>query len=107
MVWKDGAIYALKDSIRHWEAMQDDPECCDEEPNAIDCACCRAFHVGAPDGCTQCPIRLRTGYHNCTGSPYEAASDEITECDPGPATDDMIQFLKDTLKQVEEGKVKP
>ena len=63
-------LRALKASIAHWKRMRDDPECGDT-PSGLECPLCNLF-----DGplCGRCPVKRRTGFTGCHGTPWMYAN---------------------------------
>lgn len=68
---------ALLSSIAHWERMRDDRDGClesKETPHAGSCALCSQFCNHPAAKCDGCPVRERTGFSFCIGSPWQNAS---------------------------------
>jgi hypothetical protein len=66
---------ALLDSIKHWQEnfAAQTPDQAELGPGA--CALCDAFRNDTVDteNCTNCPVKEKTGYDLCDGSPYHEA----------------------------------
>lgn len=65
---------ALLSSIAHWKRLASGKTRGGEEVGARDCALCLQFML-ADDlyTCAECPVRQRTGYSGCKGTPYRDA----------------------------------
>lgn len=107
MTWKEKAVVALKKSIAHWERMA--AGIGKDTPTAYECACCVAFDDADCDGC---PISERTGEPDCNGTPFYEAQDAFwsraynlsySQAD----LDAEVEYLKETLRMVEEGIIFP
>lgn len=111
--WQVKAPPALRDSISHWERMRDNIDC-GESPYTGGCACCKHWYQ---TNCHRCPVRLRTGVPGCGGvsNPYAEAQRawENASYHDRPvsawkaASQAEIDFLRETLRMVEAGEVKP
>lgn len=91
---------ALKQSIKHWERMRDDPEG-KEEPFIDDCPCCQEFHTMCCEGC---PISEAVDDWGCDGTPYtfaRGAFEEFGKDSPEfkEAAQAEIDFLNEVLNQ--------
>lgn len=74
-------LEALKGSIRKWEAIA---EGTGKDQGPYNCPLCLKFNSGVDgnekisDSCLGCPVREKTGFRFCAGSPY-ASYEEAEE----------------------------
>lgn len=77
---KKQVIEAIKKSIEHWVNMSIDPDN-KESPFCDDCPLCKLFlsaECQDDDNCEGCPVREKTGYPLCRGTPWEKAESAVT-----------------------------
>lgn len=68
-------LKALQGSIAKWERVVAEGK---DGTNWMDCPLCGLFWR---ENCSGCPVRDRTGYRMCQGSPFEAYSDARESAD--------------------------
>lgn len=63
---------ALEKSIQHWERLASGKRQLNEEPGVVGCALCALFWKSGDYSirCDGCPVRERTGFDCCRGTPY-------------------------------------
>lgn len=72
---KPKTLKALKKSIEHWTRLVNGKRAPNEVTGPEHCALCSLFLDKDKDGnfCTGCPVKAKTGYDTCFGTPYAAA----------------------------------
>lgn len=110
--WREKAIAALQESIAHWERIADGDA--GDSPVSSECACCEEFlYSHAPEnnytGCLRCPISIRTGLTACDGTPYVEAARYWQRYPPKFLAAARLEadYLRETLRMVETGEVRP
>jgi hypothetical protein len=63
-------LLALRESIAHWKRMLVGKERPGERPDGRWCSLCKLFDEGEYGECLACPVRQKTGFRGCHGSPY-------------------------------------
>ena len=70
-------LASLQESIAHWERLAAGTQGSDETPDSVSCSLCYRFNqdceTPGPNP-EKCPVYLRTGRHDCLGSPWQDAS---------------------------------
>ena len=96
---------ALIASIAHWDRLATGKQKPGEGTGGRDCACCKAFSRG---GCGNCPVNLRSRFSGCIGTPWEATLASVKGSERfKKAAAKEVDFLKETLRLVQLGKIKP
>jgi hypothetical protein len=91
-------LEALKGSIAKWEAIVDGTG---YDAGAINCPLCKVFRRVTADGakCGACPVKARSGFHGCKGTPYEDVERAREPMDEAAAALAELNFLKSLLPE--------
>lgn len=81
-------LEALEGSVKHWEQV-----CKNPTTTPIGQKYCDLCELFWASGCTQCPVRLRTGLPGCQGTPYRKFITTLSK----EAAQAELDFLKSLL----------
>lgn len=90
---------ALKASIAHWQENLAKAKAGERfELGPSECALCRLF---IDEDCHKCPVKDKTGYGGCVGTPYHKVRSVMSyqrrSGDLAGATKDEVEFLRSLL----------
>ena len=104
------AIPALVKSIAHWKRLAAGTQKPLEGWCGSSCACCQDFN--GPEGCEDCPVKLRTGQIACRKTPYSWAAEaawhrRYKHHYIQAHLDREVAYLVETLSLVRSGEIAP